>query len=60
MTRCVASILTQLQDSMYDNCFFFHIWCGAHQLDLVMEHIMNKVVKECFFLVMTGFIMHLT
>jgi hypothetical protein len=36
------------------------IWCGAHQLDLVMEHIMNNVVKERFFTIMTGFITHIT
>jgi hypothetical protein len=36
------------------------IWCGAHQLDLVMELIMSEVVKERFFVVLTGFISHLT
>jgi hypothetical protein len=28
--------------------FSFEFWCGAHQLDLVIEHIMNKVVKNFF------------
>jgi len=55
----VASVMTQLQDFMHDDYFFFHIWCGTHQPDLVMEHIMNEVVKEQFFLVMIGFITHL-
>jgi hypothetical protein len=54
------SVVTRLQDSMHDNCFLFCIWCEVHQLDLVMEHIMNKVVKERFFLKMTSFIMHFT
>jgi hypothetical protein len=45
---------------MHEGFSFFHIWCGMHQLDLVMEHIMNKVVKKRFFLVMTSFITHLT
>jgi hypothetical protein len=60
MTRHVVNVVTQLQDFMHDNCFFFRIWCGVHQLDLVMAHIMNEVVQERFFLVMIGFIMHLT
>jgi hypothetical protein len=59
MTRRVVGVVTQLQDSMHDACSFFCIWCGAHQLDLVKEHIMNKVVKKCFFLGMIGFITHL-
>ncbi len=58
MTRCVVGIMTQLQDSMHDDYSLFHIWCKAHQLDLVMEHIMNVVVKEHFFLIMIGFITH--
>jgi len=60
MTRHVVGIVTQLQDSMHDDYSLFHILCGAHQLDLVMEHIMNEVVKKHFFLIMIGFIMHPT
>jgi hypothetical protein len=44
---------------MHDDCFLFRIWCGLHQLNLVMEHIMNEVVKKCFLLVMTPLITHL-
>lgn len=36
------------------------IWCGAHQLDLVMEHIVTKVVNDRFFAVMLKFITHLS
>jgi hypothetical protein len=49
MTGRDVSVMTRLQDFMHDKCFFFHIWCKVHQLDLVMEHIMNEVVKKRFF-----------
>jgi hypothetical protein len=45
---------------MHDDCPLIWIWCGARQLDLVMEHIMNDVVKERFFIIMTDFITHIT
>jgi hypothetical protein len=35
------------------------IWCGAHQLDLVIQAVMDDVVKDRFFQVMTNFIRHL-
>jgi hypothetical protein len=44
---------------MHDDCPLIRIWCGAHQLNLVMEHIMNDVVKECFFTIVTSFITHI-
>ncbi len=46
MIRHVVGVVIRLQDLMHDDCSLFHIWCGTHQLDLVMEHIMNEVVKE--------------
>ncbi|KAI2502579.1 hypothetical protein MHU86_11844 [Fragilaria crotonensis] len=45
---------------MHESCPLTRIWCGAHQLDLVMEYIMNNVIKERFFGIMTAFISHLT
>jgi hypothetical protein len=45
--------------AMHDDCPLIQIWCGTHQLNLVMEHIMNDVVKEHFFTIMTGFITHI-
>jgi hypothetical protein len=50
MTGSVAGVVTRLT----------RIWCGAHQLDLVMEEIISNIVKERFFSIMTGFITHLT
>jgi hypothetical protein len=60
MTGRVVGVVTQLQDSMHEDFSLFRIWCGVHQLDLVMEHIMNKVVKKCFFSIMNSFITHLS
>ncbi|KAI2506193.1 hypothetical protein MHU86_8228 [Fragilaria crotonensis] len=60
MTGRVAGVVTHLDNAMHDSCQLTRIWCGAHQLDLVMEDIMNNVIKERFFSVLTGFITHLT
>jgi hypothetical protein len=60
MTGRVAGVVTRLDNAMHDACHLTRIWCGAHQLDLVMEDIMSNIVKERFFSVMTGFITHLT
>jgi hypothetical protein len=59
MTRRVAGVVICLDVAMHSDCSLIRIWCGAHQLDLVMEDIMNNVIKERFFSVMTGFITHL-
>ncbi len=60
MTSRIASVAIRLDVAMHDDCPLTWIWCGAHQLDFVMEHIMNDVFKECFFIIMTGFIIHIT
>ncbi len=60
MTGRVAGVVTLLDAAMHNNCFLIQIWCGVHQLDLVMEDIMSNVIKERFCSVMTGFITHLT
>jgi hypothetical protein len=56
----VAGVVTRFDAAMHSDYSLIRIWCGAHQLNLVMEDIMNNVIKERFFLVMTGFITHLT
>ncbi len=59
-TNHVVGIITRLDTAMHDDCPLIWNWFGMHQLDLVMEHIMNDVVKECFFTIMTSFIIHIT
>lgn len=57
MTGRVAGVLvTRVASAMHESCPLTRIWCGAHQLDLVMEYIMNNVIKERFFGIMTAFI----
>jgi branched-subunit amino acid transport protein len=60
MTGRVAGVVARLDNAMHDACQLTRIWCGAHQLDLVMEDIMSNVIKERFFSILTGFITCLT
>ncbi len=60
MTARVVGVVTRLDTAMHNDCFLIWIWCGVHQLDLVMEDIMNNVIKERFFSVLIGFITHFT
>jgi hypothetical protein len=60
MTGRVTGVVTHLSNAMHNECPLIRMWCGAHQFDLIMEYIMNSIVKERFFTTMTGFITHLT
>jgi hypothetical protein len=60
MTGRLVGVVSRLSKAINPASELIRIWCGAHQLDLVMEHIMSEVVKERFFVVLTGFISHLT
>jgi hypothetical protein len=60
ITGRVSDVVTCLSNAMHNECPLTRVWCGAHQLDLIMEHIMDTIVKERFFTIMTGFITHLT
>ncbi len=46
MTGWVASVVIHLDAAMHNDYSLIWIWCGAHQLDLVMEDIMSNVIKE--------------
>jgi hypothetical protein len=60
MIGWVVGVVTRFDVAMHSDYFLIRIWCGAHQLDLVMEDIINNVIKEQFFSMMIGFITHLT
>ena len=60
MTGRAVGIVTRLQNYMHDGCRLLRVWCAAHQLVLVMEHIMANVVGDSFFNVMLKFITHLS
>lgn len=59
MTGRAAGVVTRLQNYMHEDCPLLR-WCGAHQQDLVMEHIMTNVVGDTFFNTMLRFISHLS
>jgi hypothetical protein len=46
MTGRVVGVVTRLDAAMHSDYSLIRIWCGAHQLDLVMEDIMNNVIKK--------------
>ncbi|CAK9862296.1 unnamed protein product [Sphagnum jensenii] len=58
MTGRVAGVVTHLSNAMHNECPLTRVRCGAHQFDLIMEYIMNSIVKERFFTTMIGFITH--
>jgi hypothetical protein len=37
---------------------FFRVWCEAHQLDLVIQQVMSKVLSETFYHTLTALISH--
>ncbi|CAN5966279.1 unnamed protein product [Sphagnum jensenii] len=39
----VAGVVTHLTNAMHNECPLIRVWCGAHQLDLIMEYIMNSI-----------------
>jgi hypothetical protein len=60
LTGRAAGVETRLWNHMHKDCPLLRIWCGAHQLDLVMEHIMTNVVGDTFLNTMLRFISHLS
>jgi hypothetical protein len=58
MTGHIAGAVTWLANFTFVE--IIRLWCGAHQLGLGMEHIVNVVVEDRFFAVMTGFIPYLS
>jgi hypothetical protein len=46
MTGRVSGVVTRLSNAMHNECPLIRVWCGAHQVDRVMEHIMDTIVKE--------------
>ena len=52
-----SGVVMYLQQATMPN--FIRIWCGAHQLDLVIERMYNKLLKEDFFSVMDVLIRYL-
>lgn len=60
MTGRNAGLVTRMAASLSPPNELIRVWCGAHQLDLVMEHILNTVIAERFFVATTTFISYLS
>ena len=57
MTGCIKGTCTRLSNECH-SCIF-RIWCGAHQLDLVMKRAFNKLCNETFLDTLTSVTGHL-
>eukprot|EP00126_Sphaerothecum_destruens_P012236 Sdes_comp20989_c0_seq2m19605 len=60
MTGRYAGVVTKIQNLMHPNCPLVRIWCGAHQLDLVIEAVMNGSVSASFTKPINAMISHLS
>jgi hypothetical protein len=57
MTGCAQGTCTRLSNECHGN--IFRIWCGAHQLDLVVKKALNELMDEHFVQTLTGVTGHL-
>jgi len=57
MTGCIKGTCTRLSNECHSR--IFRIWCGAHQLDLVMKRAFNKLCNEKFLDTLTSVTGHL-
>lgn len=57
MTGCVQGTVSRLNRESC--CKIFRIWCGAHQLDLVVKKAFNKLCDDGFISTLTGVTSHL-
>lgn len=59
MTGRNAGVITHFGNALSKGYALICVYCGAHQLDLVMQHVMSSNVKKNFYSVMMAFIFHL-
>ena len=57
MTGCIKGMCTRLSNECHTR--IFRIWCGAHQLDLVMKRAFNKLYNKKFVDTLTSVTGHL-
>ena len=57
MTGCVQGTCTRLSNKCHGN--IFRVWCGAHQLDLVVKKAFNQLMSDKFLNTLTGVTGHL-
>jgi hypothetical protein len=56
MAGRLAGVISRLAKAVNPPKELICIWCGAHQLYFLMEHMMSKVVDTGVYVVLTGFI----
>ena len=59
MTGRNVGVVTRLNSALPEGCVLIRIWCGCHQLDLLIQFVVDTVVKDNFCSVMTSFVSHL-
>jgi hypothetical protein len=57
MTGCVQGMCTRLSNECQSN--IFRIWCGAHQLNLIVKKAINELMDEKILKTLTGVIGHI-
>ena len=57
MTGCIKGMVTRLSNECHSP--IFRIWCGAHQLDLVMKRAFNRLCDDKFLDTLTSVTGHL-
>lgn len=45
MTDPVADVIIRFNNAMHNNFTLVWVWCGTNQLNLIMKHIINNIVK---------------
>lgn len=58
--KILVGVFACLKNVMNGEWQLILVWCEAYQLDVIIEHVTNSIVKECFFSTKTGCITHLT
>ena len=57
MTGSRKGIVTRMCKAALE--WVYWIWCRAHQLDILLQNVLSDVLKDSFYLKITGFISHL-
>jgi hypothetical protein len=57
LTGRLSGVVTLLTADTFPG--IFRIWCGAHQLDLVIQNLMSSLCGDEFYTLLTGLIGHL-
>jgi hypothetical protein len=57
MTGHIQGVATRFEQAALPGCF--RIWCGLHQLDLVLQQFYNELMNKSFYGILTNLISYL-